>query len=103
MHVLWGADDWLTVRSIRDRMNYAPVTYTTVANVTSILYEKDLLVRRLGNREGKPGPPAWWYRATRPMSEHIGELIAKLLDYSLNPEATLAYALATRRAQPKAR
>src|SRR6266571_4377082 len=97
MQVMWEADNWLMVRDIRDRMDYAPVAYTTVAKVTGILYEKDLLVRRLGEREGKPGPPAWWYRAARPMSEHIGDLIATLLDHSPNPRATLDYALAARR------
>jgi predicted transcriptional regulator len=97
MHVMWEADDWLMVRGIRDRMDYAPVAYTTVAKVTSILCEKDLLIRRLSDRTGKPGPSAWWYRAARPMNEHIGELIVKLMDYSPDPEAVLAYALTARR------
>ena len=101
MQVLWEADNWLMVRHIRDRMDYTPVAYTTVAKVTSILYGKDLLIRRLGEREGKRGPSAWWYRAARPMSGHIGELIATLLDYSPNPEATLDYALAARRTPSK--
>jgi predicted transcriptional regulator len=97
MHVVWQADGWLMIRDIRDRMDYAPVAYTTVAKVVGILYAKDLLIRRLGEREGKPGPSAWRYRAARPMDEHIGELIVKLLDYSSDPEAALAYALAARR------
>jgi predicted transcriptional regulator len=97
MHVAWQADIWLTIRDIRDRMDYAPVAYTTVAKVVGILYEKDLLVRELREREGKPGPAVWWYRAARPMHDHIGELIAKLLDYSPDPEASLEYALAARR------
>ena len=101
MQVLWEAGGWLTVRDIRDRMDYAPVADTTVAKVTSILYEKDLLVRHLGERGGKRGPSAWWYRAARPMSEQIGELIVKLLDYSPNPDATLDYALAARRTSSK--
>jgi predicted transcriptional regulator len=96
MQVIWGADSWLTVRDIRQRMDYAPVAYTTVARVVSILYEKGLLVRQLGDREGKPGPSAWWYRAHRPMTEHIAELIAKLLDYSPDPDAALTHALAKR-------
>ena len=97
MRVMWETDQWLMVRDIRDRMDYAPVTYTTVAKVTSILCEKNLLIRRLGDRAGKPGPSAWWYRAARPVNEHIGELIAALMDYSPDPEAALAYALAARR------
>lgn len=99
MHVAWEADIWLTVRDIRDRMDYPAVVYTTVAKVVTILYGKDLLVRQLGDREGKPGPAAWWYRAARPMSEDIGRLIAKLLDYSPDPEGSLEYALAARRTQ----
>ena len=97
MQVVWQTDSWLMVRDIRDRMDYAPVAYTTVSKVTSILYEKDLLIRRLDDRPGKPGPAAWWYRAARPINEHIGELIARLMDYSPDPGAALAYALTARR------
>lgn len=97
MQVMWEADDWLMVRDIRDRLAYPPVAYTTVAKVTSILHGKDLLIRRLEDRAGKPGPLAWWYRAARPVNEHIGELIATLMGYSPDPEAALAYALAARR------
>ncbi len=94
MQVMWAADDWLMIRDIRAQMNYAPVAYMTVSKVTSVLFEKELLIRRRDSRVGKPGPPAWWYRAARPMNEHIGELIAKLMDYSSDPEAALAYAMA---------
>lgn len=96
MQVMWEAAGWLMVRDIRDRMDYAPVAYTTVSKVTSILCDKDLLVRRLEDRAGKPGPAAWWYRAARSMNEHIGELIARLMDCSPDPEAALAYAKAAR-------
>ena len=96
MQVMWEADGWLMVRDIRGRMDYAPVAYMTVSKVTSILCEKDLLIRRRATRAGKPGPPAWWYQAARPMNEYIGELIAKLMDYSPDPEAALAYAMAAR-------
>jgi hypothetical protein len=57
-----------------------PVGHTTVAKVAAILYQKDLLVRRLGDRDGTPGPPAWWYRAARPASEHIGALACESQD-----------------------
>jgi hypothetical protein len=97
MRVVWEADSWLTVRAIRERMDYTPVGHTTVAKVAGILYEKRLLVRRLGDREGKPGPLAWWYRSARPQHEHIGELIVALLDCSSDPPAALRYALAERR------
>jgi len=100
MQVMWEADGWLMVRDIRDRMDYAPVAYTTVSKVTSILCDKDLLIRRLEDRAGKPGPAAWWYRAAGSMNEHIGELIAQLMDYSPDPETALAYAMAASQRNP---
>jgi hypothetical protein len=93
MRVMWQTGDWLKVRDIRQRLDYAPVGHTTVAKVAAILYHKGLLTRRLGDRGGMPGPPAWWYRAARPASEHIGALIAALLELSPDPDATLDYAL----------
>jgi predicted transcriptional regulator len=56
MQALWEAGDWLTIRDIRDQMDYGPVAYTTVATVTGILSEKDLLVGRQAHRERRPGP-----------------------------------------------
>lgn len=103
MQVVWEADSWLMIRDIRDRMDYGPVVYTTVAKITSILHEKNLLIRRRDDRPGKPGPSAWWYRSARSMPEQIGELVAKLLDYSPDPEATLDYALAARQRASEAR
>lgn len=97
MQVLWGADGSLIIREIRDRMDYPPVAYTTVATVTNILCGKGLLRRHLADRAGHPGPPAWRYRAARPASEHIGKLIATLLDHSPSPAETLAYAVSTAR------
>jgi predicted transcriptional regulator len=97
MRVIWESESWLTVHDIRDRIDYMSAGYTTVAKVAGILHEKGLLVRRMGYRQGRPGPSAWCYRAARPASEYIGELIAMLLDYSPNPEATLHYALAAKR------
>jgi predicted transcriptional regulator len=100
MQVMWEADDWLMIRDIRDRIDYAPVAYMTVSKVTSILYGKGLLIRRRDTRAGKPGPAAWWYQAARSMNEHIGELIAQLMDSSPDPEAALAYAMAARQRNP---
>ena len=37
---MWKADSWLTVRDIRERMDYATVAYTTVARVTEILHQR---------------------------------------------------------------
>jgi len=44
---------------------------------------------------GHPGLGVWRYRAARLQTEHIGELIANLLDHSPSPAAALAHALAT--------
>lgn len=98
MQVLWvAAGDWLIIREIRDRMDYPPVAYTTIATVTSILYGKGLLRRDHIERAGHPGPPAWRYRAARPASQYIGGLIATLLDHSPSPAESLTYALSTTR------
>jgi hypothetical protein len=56
---------------------------------------RGVLIRRLGDREGKPGPEPGGI-STRPPSEHIDTLIAALLNLNPNPEASLNYALATR-------
>jgi predicted transcriptional regulator len=97
MQVLWEAGGWLRIRDIRDRMDYSPVAYTTVATVTGVLCEKDLLARRQATPGGTQGKAGWLYCAARPAAEHIGELVAELLDRSPNPGATLACALATAR------
>ena len=74
---------------------HRPVAYPTVATVLGNLCDKGLLCRELCDRTGHPGPGAWWYHAARPEAEHIGELIATLLDHAPNPTAALAYALAS--------
>ncbi|HEY5988954.1 MAG TPA: hypothetical protein VIV12_21620 [Streptosporangiaceae bacterium] len=91
-----GVEKWLMVREIRERVDYPPVAYTTIATMTSILCRKGLAHRELTERAGLPGLPAWQYRAARPASEHIGELIAAL-PRSPSPGETLAHALATAR------
>jgi predicted transcriptional regulator len=97
MRVLWDAGTWLTIRDVRERMDYGPVAYTTVATVASILHGKDLLIREPDNPEGSSGAGVWWYRAARPMHELIGELIATLLRWSPDPQAVLAHAIAAQR------
>jgi len=76
---------------------HRPVAYSTVATVIGNLCDKGLARRELGDRAGHPGSGVWWYRAARPQTEHIGELIAAMLDYSPSPTAALAHALATAR------
>ncbi len=59
MHVLWDANTWLTIRDVRDRMDYAPVAYTTVASVASILHDKPCSYAasrtRMGALADRPG------------------------------------------------
>lgn len=93
MALLWDAGDWQSIRIIRDEMDYRRVSYSTVASVADILYRKGQVRRRrvAGVRRG--GPPGWQYRAARPLSEQIGELIGALLDCSPDPEGALRHAL----------
>ncbi len=97
MEVLWRADKPLMIREVRERIDYPPVSYSSVAVMTSILCGKGLAHRELTDRPGLPGPPVWKYRAARPASHYIGELIAVLLDRSPSPAETLAHALSTSR------
>ena len=96
MQALWNAAGWVTVQHVREAMDYhRPVAYSTVATVLGNLCDKGLVHRELGDRAGHPGSGVWWYRAARPKTEHIGELIANLLDHSPSPAAALAHALTT--------
>ena len=65
MQVMWEADSWLMVRDIRDRMDYAPVAYTTVARSPASCAKKTCssaasrTVRgSLAQRPGGTGRPA---------------------------------------------
>jgi predicted transcriptional regulator len=101
MEVLWAAGTPLMVKEIRERVNYPPVSHSTVAVMTSILCGSGLVHRELTGRRGVPGPAVWKYHATRPANEYIGELIATLLDYSPSPGKTLAHALSSARCAHK--
>lgn len=89
MTVAWKVSPrWLPVRALRQLLDYSrPVAATTVATVTTNLHRKGLLARRNGPR-GR-----WEYQAARTLDEHIGELIADLLDTSTSPPAALTHAL----------
>ena len=96
MHVMWEARGWLMVRDIRDRMDYAPVAYTTVSKVTSILCAKNLLIQRLSYRPWLPGPSGLVVpggpldeRAHRGADRPVNGL-------QPDPEAVLACAMAAR-------
>lgn len=91
MRVLWQHPrGWLTVRQIQDQMDYPPTAHQAVGSVLRVLEGKGMLTCRLGDRcDGAP----WQYQAARPAHEHIGTMIAVLLDHSPNPAAALKYAL----------
>lgn len=98
MQTLWNAGTWLMNREIHDLLDYRrPVAYTTVAAITGNLHTKGLVCRRLTDAPGNPGLPAWHYHAAQSQAEHIGVLIATLLDQSPSPAEALAHALATTR------
>jgi predicted transcriptional regulator len=98
MRALWAAGCQLTIRDIRDRMDHPWVAYTTVATVVTNLYEKGLLARQELSRQesGRHRGAAAWYSPARPAAEHIGSLIAALLDAAPDPGAALQHALTTR-------
>jgi predicted transcriptional regulator len=90
MTVAWqpASHRWLDVRTITGHLDYPkPLTYTTVASVVAILHRKGLLQRR------RRDPKRWEYQAARTRDEHIGDLIAALLDAAHDPPAALACAL----------
>jgi predicted transcriptional regulator len=90
MAVAWqpSSPRWLPVPVICDRLDYPrPLAYTTVSSVVAILHGKRLLRRRRGRGQ------RWEYQAARPLDEHIGQLIADLLDAAPDPPAALACAL----------
>jgi len=93
MTVIWGAGDWLTVREIRDRIDYPIRAYTSIATVVTALDRKGYLRRRRGAATNRPGPPSWQYHAAMPLAEHLGQVIGELLHYSPDPAVTLWHAI----------
>ncbi len=94
MTVMWQASEWLTIKEIRDQMDYPPVAYTSVGTVAGALHRKGYLRKRRHVSAGRPGPPGWQYQAATPLAHHLGELVGQLLDHSPDPTATLSRALA---------
>jgi len=81
MTVLWDATGPVTLTHVHKTLDYPwPVTYNTVATVAANLCVKGLATRHIGDGTGQPGMPPWQYRPAQPRAEHIGHLIATLLD-----------------------
>jgi predicted transcriptional regulator len=88
MAVAWQPGrPWLTVEVICSRIDYPPAGHRSVGAVVAGLCRKGLLT-------GSDIPAlAWQYRAARPLDEHIGNMIAPLLDAAPDPAAALRCAL----------
>jgi hypothetical protein len=100
MHVLWDAGSWLTIRDVRDRIDYAPVAYTTVASVTGILHDKALLVRSPEDPDGSPGRSAWWHRPACLVPEEDAEARFHVVEAQTTTAATTPEDSHTARADP---
>jgi len=96
MTAVWDVGQPLTVRGVRDRMDYRASNgdspaYTTVMTVMSILWRKGLLKRGRDLRDGNPR--AWWYEARITREDHLGAVIRDALDCAPDPAAVLRRAL----------
>ncbi|HEY1919993.1 MAG TPA: BlaI/MecI/CopY family transcriptional regulator [Streptosporangiaceae bacterium] len=73
MDVMWAEGRPVTVRYVRERMDYSrPVAYTTVMTVMDILYRKGVLCRAKNER-------AWRYWSVETREEHDARLMAEVL------------------------
>jgi predicted transcriptional regulator len=87
MTVAWRSGrPWLTIEAIRGQIDYPPAGRRSVGAVVAGLCRKGLLT-------GGDGPAWGQYRAARPLEEHVGHLIAGLLDAAPDPAAALRCAL----------
>lgn len=95
MTVIWDADRSLSVRVVRERLDYLAAhgeepVYTTVMTVMVILWRKGFLQRAKCPEHGS----AWWYEARISREEHLAAVIRRALDCAPDPAAVL------RRASP---
>jgi predicted transcriptional regulator len=95
MTVIWDADQSLSVRVVRERLDYLAAdgeepAYTTVMTVMVILWRKGFLERAKCPGHGS----AWWYEAHISREEHLAAVIRQALDCAPDPAAVL------RRASP---
>ena len=96
MTVLWDAREPLTVRDVRDRLDYRvedgdDPAYTTVMTVTTILWRKELLSR--DKFLGKGNQRAWWYQPHVTREDHLAGVIRGALACAPDPAAVLLRAL----------
>lgn len=96
MTAVWDAAEPLTVRDVRDRMDYRMAddegpAYTTVMTVITVLWRKGLLSR--GRFLGEGSRKAWWYQARVTREDHLAGLIRGVLACAPDPAAVLLRAL----------
>jgi predicted transcriptional regulator len=73
MRAAWSADQAVTVREVRECLDYYhPVAYTTVMTVMEILHRKGLLLRVKDGR-------AWRYQPSESREAYDARLMAQVL------------------------
>ncbi|MEV6483744.1 BlaI/MecI/CopY family transcriptional regulator [Streptomyces sp. NPDC051576] len=78
---LYGADEPLTARQVRDRLP-GDLAYTTVLTILSRLYDKGMLVRQRAGR-------GYAYAPARDEATHTAERMRSLLEHGTDREAVL--------------
>jgi predicted transcriptional regulator len=107
MTVIWDADQSLSVRVVRERLDYLAAdgedpAYTTVMSVMVILWRKGFLDRAKCPRAGHGR--AWWYAARISREDHLATVIRQALTCAPDPAAVLSRAtLWTRRCRARTR
>ena len=96
MTVVWDVGKPLTVRGVRDRLDYRGMydedpAYTTVMTVMTVLWRKGLLSRERFLGEGHRS--ALWYQARVTRENHLAGVIRGVLACAPDPAAVLLCAL----------
>ena len=92
MTVIWDTDQSLSVRVLRERMDYQSAdgedpAYTTVMSVMVILWRKGFLDR--AKCPGAGHGRAWWYAAHISREDHLATVIRQALTCTPDPVAVL--------------
>ena len=88
MAILWDADEWMTPRSVLERLDSdPPVVYSTVMTILRRLWTKGMVDRQ---RLGK----AFTYHPVKGEGEQTAERMTELLDAADDPEGALTHFLA---------
>jgi predicted transcriptional regulator len=88
MHLVWGHDGPVTVRTLFDELSHArPIAYTTVMSTMDNLHRKGWLARE---RDGK----AYRYTAVTSREEYGAQLMREALAEAGDAEAVLSHFVA---------